>query len=340
MGKKITIKDIARELNIAYSTVSRALNNNGGISSERRRLILQKAREMGYEPNLSARQLRGGSSNTIGLIVPRINRVFFSNVIHGVETIARSKSFNVIICQSNETLAGESESIRTLLKNNVAGILMSLSKETETPGLHKEILKRNIPFVMFDRVFRSLEVNKVLNDNLQGAYAVIQHMIEQGYSKILHLTGPLTINIYKERTDGFKEALRNHGLPVQPEYIIEKVITKEQGYEEIRKRLKSGFPFDAIFSAGDFSAQGALLCLRDMEIKVPDQVGLAGFANEPFTELINMTTVDQHSTEMGKSAARLLFEEIDEGSVGQLKKEVVIKPELIIRNSTLKNNYQ
>ncbi|MCK4747649.1 MAG: substrate-binding domain-containing protein, partial [Bacteroidales bacterium] len=208
-----------------------------------------------------------------------------------------------------------------------------------TPGLHKEILKRNIPFVMFDRVFRSLEVNKVLNDNLQGAYAVIQHMIEQGYSEILHLTGPLTINIYKERTDGFKEALRNHGLPVQPEYIIEKVITKEQGYEEIRKRLKSGFPFDAIFSAGDFSAQGALLCLRDMEIKVPDQVGLAGFANEPFTAFLapSLTTVDQRGTEMGGMVADMFLNCEEKKSLSRECEKMVLKPELIIRNSSLLN---
>ena len=336
MSKKVTIKDIARELNTAYSTVSRALNNNGGISEEKRREILLKAREMGYEPNLSARQLRGGSSNTIGLIVPRINRVFFSNVIDGVETEARSKGYNVIICQSNETLSGETESITTLLKNNVAGILMSLSKETEKPGMHREIQRRNIPFVMFDRVFRDYETNKVLNDNVHGAYAVTKHLVEQGYSRILHFTGPLTINIYRDRTKGYKQALQDNALPVNQKYIIEHVITKESGYEKTRRLIESGHDFDAIFSASDFSALGAMLCLQDMNMEVPARVGVAGFANEPFTELLQLTTVDQHSTEMGRSAARLLFEEIEEGPVRQLNKEIVIKPELIIRNSTLK----
>ena len=336
MNKKVTIKDIARELNIAYSTVSRALNNKGGISEKKRNLILSKARELGYEPNLSARQLRGGNNYTIGLIVPSINRVFFSNIIHGVETEAKLNAYNVIICQSNENMQEETESINTLLRNNVSGILISLSKETVNNETHKEIRNRNIPFVMFDRVFRNLNVNIVINDNFNSAYAVTKHMIEQGYSSILHFTGPLTINIYRERTNGYKKALQDHGLPFRQDYILENVLTREKGFEETRKRLESETVFDAIFSASDFSALGAMMCLQEMGIGIPDEVGVAGFANEPFTDLMQLTTVDQHSIEIGRSATRLLFEEIERGPSGHLKKEVVIKPDIIIRNSTLK----
>ena len=334
--KKVTIKDIARELNTAYSTVSRALNNNAGISEGKRREILLKAKEMGYEPNLFARQLRKGGSNTIGLIVPRINRVFFSNVIHGVETEARSKGYNVIICQSNETLLDETESIKNLLTNNVAGILMSLSMETVKPGLHNEIPGRNIPFVMFDRVFPDAETNKVLNDNYHGAYAVTRHMIEQGCRSIVHFAGPLTINIYRDRMEGYKKALEDNGLPFIPGSIIEHVITRESGFEEVRRLFEAGPEFDGVFAASDFSALGAMLCLKELNIGIPEDVSVAGYANEPFTELVQLTTVDQHSIEIGRSAARLLFEEIDEGIIKQMNKEVVIRPELIIRNSTLK----
>ncbi len=229
MSKKVTIKDIARELDTTYSTVSRALNNAPGIGDEKRRQILAKAREMGYEPNLFARQLRQGGSRTIGLIVPRINRVFFSNVIHGVETIARERGYSVIICQSNEDSVREEENIRTLISNHVAGIIMSLTKETMRSEPHREILRRNIPFVMFDRVFSELDTNKVLNDNYHAAIQLTEHLIEQGYKKIIHFAGPEGINIYRDRQAGFLKAMKEHGMNPGQEQIMKNVITKEQG---------------------------------------------------------------------------------------------------------------
>ena len=333
---KVTIKDIAREMNTAYSTVSRALNNKPGISEAKRQEILLKAKEMGYEPNLVARQLRSGGSKTIGLIVPRINRVFFSNVIHGVETEAKAKGYSVIICQSNETEEEETDCIRTLLTNNVAGILMSHSKKTEKPGIHDEILERKMPFVMFDRIFPEMLINKVFNDNFNGAYALTKHLIDQGYSKIVHFAGPLTTNIYRERKEGYKKAMLDNNLPIFPGSIAEHVITKESGYTATEKLLESKQSFDAIFAASDFSALGAMLKLQESGVDIPGQVGVAGYANEPFTELLHLTSVDQHSTEIGRSAARLLFEEINENGAKHMKKEVVIKTELIIRESTNK----
>ena len=336
MNRKVTIKDIARELGTTNSTVSRALNNSTSISEVKRKLIADKALEMGYEPNIIARNLRQGGSNVIGLIVPQINRVFFSNVIHGIETVARQKGFSVIICQSNEAAAIEEENIRTLLGNNVAGIIMSLSKETEGPGLHREITARNVPFVMFDRVFTDLDTNRVLNDNFQGAYTVTEHLIAQGYRKIVHYAGPANINIYHERRQGFEKALEDHGLPINKTQVSENVITKEAGFRQTASLLDAGREVDAIFAASDFSALGAMLCLQERQVSVPGEMGVAGFANEPFTELVKLTTVEQHSSEIGRSAALLLFESIDHGSAGVRSKEMIIKPELIVRNSTLK----
>jgi LacI family transcriptional regulator len=336
MNKKVTIKDIARELGTTNSTVSRALNNHSAISEGKRRLIIEKAGEMGYEPNILARNLRQGASNVIGLIVPQINRVFFSNVIHGIETVARQEGFSVIICQSNEAADIEEENIKTLLGNNVAGIIMSLSKETEKPGFHREISGRNIPFVMFDRVLTDMETSRVLNDNFQGAYAVTEHLIDQGYREIVHFAGPSNINIYHDRREGFKKALEDHGFQVKREQVRDNVITKEAGYRETESLLKPAGEVDAIFAASDYSALGAMLCLQDRQVSVPEEIGVAGFANEPFTELVNLTSVEQHSSEIGKSAARLLFEGIAQDGAGKMNKEVIIKPELIIRNSTLK----
>jgi LacI family transcriptional regulator len=335
MDRRVTIKDIARELGTTVSTVSRALNHAPGIGEEMRRKILAKAGEMGYEPNLFARQLRQGGSKTIGLIVPRINRFFFSSVIHGVESVANERGYSVIICQSNEDRLREEENIRTLLSQRVAGILMSLSKETERAGMHLEILRRKLPFVMFDRVFRKLDGNRVVNDNYAAAYQVTRHLMEQGYRKLVHLAGPPTINIYLDRREGFLSAAREGGSRVRSR-IVENVLTKERGQEETEKMLNRGESFDAILAASDFSALGSMLTLRDHGISVPDETGVAGFANEPFTELLEITSVDQKSSEVGRSAARLLFEGIE--STGESSfKEIVIHPEVIIRKSTLKS---
>ncbi|HEC41757.1 MAG TPA: LacI family transcriptional regulator [Bacteroides sp.] len=335
MVKKVTIKDIARELGTTTSTVSRAISNSDGISEKKRKQVLAKARAMGYEPNLFARQLRQGGSRTIGLIVPRINRVFFSNVIHGVEIIAREKGYSVIICQSHENKVREDENIKTLISNHVAGILMSVSMESEKADTHLEIQKRNIPFVMFDRVFEKLDANKVLNDNFHAARQLTEHLIEQGYGRIVHFAGPENINIYRERLRGFLAGLEKHGINPEKGQILGNVLTKEKGLEETNRLIETSYPFDAIFAASDYSALGALLSLKEHRIDVPGMVGVAGFANEPFTELLELTTVDQQSTEMGKTAARLLFEGI-ESMPDKTNKEIVIKPELIIRNSTLK----
>jgi LacI family transcriptional regulator len=190
---------------------------------------------------------------------------------------------------------------------------------------------------MFDRVLTDMDTNRVLNDNYHGAYAVTEHLILQGYSRIIHFAGPANINIYHERREGFRKALEDHGLPVNGDRVKENVITKEAGFLETESLLKSSAEVDAIFAASDFSALGAMLCLQDRQVSVPDQFGVAGFANEPFTELIKLTSVEQHSSEIGKSSAHLLFDSIDLGETDTMKKEVIIKPELIIRNSTLKN---
>ncbi|MCP3932735.1 MAG: LacI family transcriptional regulator [Bacteroidetes bacterium] len=337
MRKKVTIKDIARELKISYSTVSRALNNKGKVNLKKRKSIQMKAKEMGYQPNSVAKQLRQGYSNTIGLIVPRINRRFFSNVINGVETIAKQKGYNVIICQSNEKLSEEIAGIETFINSHVAGVIMSLSTESNIFEAHQKILQRNIPFVMFDRVIQEINTNKVLNDNLNGAYKAVSHLIQQGYKKIIHFTGPDYLDLYKERSEGYKKALHEHGIEVDGNLIFKDVLTQKKGSEIAADLVKNKISFDAIFSASDFSALGAYTTLQQSGISIPEEVGIVGFANEPFTELIGLSSVEQYSSEIGRSAARLLFEEIEQKQKSESTKDITVKTELLIRKSSLKN---
>ncbi len=338
MRKKVTIKDIAKELNTASSTVSRALNNLPGVGEARRLHILNTAKALGYEPNLLAQQLRKGHSNTIGLIVPQINRQFFANVIHSIEMVAKEKGFNVLISQSNESDVNERDSMKALIASNVAGIIMSVSAQARDLGPYLEVLEKQIPLVMFDRTLNNLDVHNVINDNELSAYNAVTHLIEQGYRHIVHFAGPQHLDIYSLRLKGYKRALRDHGLPFEPTRVLTQVNNREAGKEAARMLLENNIRFDAIHAASDYSALGAMLYLRKKGIQVPQQVGIVGCANEPFTELIGLSSIEQYSEEVGKAAARLLFEDIELQAERPVSKKISFTPTLIIRESSKKIN--
>lgn len=336
MRKKVTIKDIAKELNTASSTVSRALNNLPGVGEARRTHILDKAKALGYEPNLLAQQLRKGHSNTIGLIVPRINRQFFANVIHSVETVAKEKGFNVLISQSNEKSNDEKESIKALISSNVAGIIMSVSAEAKSLEPFEDILEKQIPLVMFDRTLNNLDVHNIINDNELGAYNAVTHLIQEGYKKIIHFAGPQHLDIYALRLKGYKRALKEHHIPFDADLVLENVNNRATGKEAAKKLLNNQVQFDAIHASSDYSALGAMLYLRENGKKIPEEIGIVGVANEPFTELIGLTSIEQYSEEVGQAAARLLFEDIEKQEEKSISKKISFTPTLIIRESSQK----
>lgn len=339
MKKGPTLSDIAKALNTNVSTVSRALNNHPRISKQMREKVQRLAKEMGYQANAIARQLKRGSSKTIGLIVPRINRSFFANVIHGVESIAKEAGYHVLICQSNDSEEEEYHCLNLLASQNVVGIIMSLaSNSTETRYL-QELINRGEHIIMFDRVHIDLPFKKVVNANRKSAYLATKHLLEEGYRKIAHFGGPLAINIYRDRFRGYQEALEEYGLALDPGLIFHACLTREEGYQQLQQLRANQTPFDAIFAASDFSALGALCALQDLKIKIPEEVGVFGFANEPFTELIGLSSVEQFSEEMGKAAARLLLSSITEEKVeGQpedlLPDEVLMPLKLMLRRSS------
>src|SRR5690606_14065255 len=223
---------------------------------------------------------------------------------------------------------------QTLLNNNVAGIIMSLSIESAADESFRDVIKRKVPFVMFDRVAEGAAANKVINNNFQGAYEAVSHLIQQGYQNIVHISGPQHSSIYKDRFEGYKKALADHGLSFRTELVVENVLTRDGGRNTAETLIRKRISFDGIFAAGDYAALGAMLYLKERQIKVPEDVGVAGFANEPFTELLGITSVEQYGTELGKSAARLLIEEITEKEQRQAEKKIEINPQLIIRESS------
>ena len=342
MAKKITIHDIARELGLNAGTVSRALNNHPAISKETKNLVLAKAKELNYSINPIASTLRTGKSNTIGLIIPRINRYFFADIISGIESITSPAGYNLIICQSNESSTKEIENINTLVASRVDGIIISLSYKTITSDHLKNISDNQIPFVLFDRIIESVNTNCVVNDNLQGAYEAVKHLIDQGYKKIAHLGGNFNSSIFKNRFNGYKKALKEAGLPVNKRWIFKDAMIRDSGYEIAMKLLKEkDFP-DAFFCGSDLAAHGVLLALTEKGIKVPDEVGIVGFANEPFTKYVqpSLSTLNQFGTDIGKSAASVLLDDINRRGSGEKPKyqTILIKPKLLIRASSNRTN--
>jgi LacI family transcriptional regulator len=339
-NKKTTIHDIAAKLNMSASTVSRALSNYSRISKPTRDLVQQTAREMNYRPNQLASNLRRGKGKLIGVIIPRIDRHFFSHAIAGMETITNPAGYSLMICQTNEDYENEKKSLQTLINNRVDGVIISLASGTKKAKHFEAAISEGISLVFFDRVMDQLDTDRVLNDNFSGAYELTKHLIEQGYRNIIHFAGPQHLNVYSDRYKGYLKAMNEAGIEVSTDMLIPDCLTRDKGESIAQKLLSDGHLPDAIFSASDYSALGALLILKKSGIKVPAELGIAGFANEPFTEFVEppMTTLEQFSQQIGQSAARMLIDRLESIEGKKFTSTMSFKPKLIIRESTLRNN--
>jgi LacI family transcriptional regulator len=335
---EITIHDIARKLNIAASTVSRALNNNPIISEPTRRLIERTAREMGYRPNVMAANFRTRRTNTIGVMLPLINRHFFSSVISGVEEVAYNRGFAVTISQSNDNIEKEIKIAQTLYSNRVDGLIVSIGMQTTNFDHLRLFSERKVPLVFFDRVAEEIAAHKIVVDDYQGGFKATKHMIEQGGEIFAHIGGPLNLKIYQNRLAGFRDALLESGLSFDESMLIHNSLTRVDGTNAIKKLLQSPKKPDAIFCANDTTALSAIIYLRAQGIKVPDVIKIVGFSNEPFSEVVtpSISTIRQPGIEMGRKAAELLIEQIHDGEKITGHKTIVMPTELIIRESSVK----
>ncbi|AYL95445.1 LacI family DNA-binding transcriptional regulator [Mucilaginibacter celer] len=337
--KRTTIYDIAAKLGITASSVSRALNNSSQVNEKTRELIIKTADELNYKRNTLASNLRKGHSKTIGVVVPRINQNFFSNVIAGIEETTYQKGYNLIICQSGEVHDKEIQCVNTLINQHVDCIVISVSADSYDYQHLQNVIDHGIQLIQFDRVAEELETLKVINDNEQASFEAVSHMIDNGYKRIALLEGPQNLNIFRQRKNGYLRALAHHKVAVIDELIVENAWTKELGAEATRKLLNLPQPPDAIFaSTSDFSALGVLEVANAMSIKVPSELGICGYSNEAFTQITSpsITTIDQFSVYMGNTIGNLFFQEVANSDVAVKPKIISIKPELIIRGSTAK----
>lgn len=335
-GKRVTIYDLASALGISASYVSRALNDHPSISDKMKKLVKDKAAALNYKHNSHAANLRRGSSKTIGVIVPKINENFFAHAIAGIEEVCFANDHSLIICQSDESFKKEKIAIETLISKNVDCMLISVSLETKTSDHLQEIVQHHIHLIQFDRYFQDLNSYIITNDNHKAAYDATKHLIKQGYSRIAYLGGPNHIAIFKDRKEGFLDAMRDAGLPITDDFVVENALSKEAGARVAGHLLQLEDRPQAFFAASDYAALGAMQAARSMGIQVPQQLALIGFANEEFTELIQPTlsSVDQKSKEMGRCAASLYFTKILDKQADEKPSLQIIDSELIVRESS------
>ena len=342
--ERITIHDIAKKLNITASTVSRALKDHPRISDETKKAVQKVASKLNYQPNHIAAALRNGKSNILGIIVPWADRNIFSSAIRGIEEIANGSNYNVMICQTYESQKKEAATVEALLNARVDGIIVSPAKNTLNFDHFYKVKEKGIPLILFDRSNDELEVSHVVIDDFLGAYKATEHLIQQGCKRIAHFTNTRKISIYKERLRGYREALISNGQAFDESLVMESDLQLDDGRNSMLQILKLKERPDAVFSASAYGMLGALQVLKENGIKVPEEVALIGFMNEPFTSYTepSLSTVDQHSMRMGNAAAQIFLDEVSDGSKKSdptkkfIPQKIVLTPELIIRQSSLK----
>lgn len=335
--KEITIYDIAEALSLSPATVSRGLKDHPAIRKDTRKRIVDKAREMGYQHNAFASSLRRNKTNTIGVIVPRLNSYFMSTVLAGIEKVANSAGYNLIISQSMESVQKEIANVKTLFNSRVDALLVSLAYDSEDLSHFDMLLDKNIPLIFFDRVFEHPKCTSIVIDNFKAAYEVASHLIAQGCKRIVHISANLKRNVYADRLRGYRQALIDNGLPYDESLVFFNNLSDQAGVEVSEAILKMETLPDGIFSANDACAVSCIRELKQAGVKVPQDIAVAGFNNDPLSKVIepNLTTVNYPGQEMGEIAGSTLIRRLDRLE-GVTLNTIVLRHDLIVRESSLR----
>ncbi|MCH6235591.1 LacI family DNA-binding transcriptional regulator [Cognataquiflexum rubidum] len=338
-GHQVTMKEIAKKLGVSVSTVSRAMKDSPELHPDTKKRIVDMAKSMNYQYNLLAQSLRISRSKVLGVIVPELTSHFFSSNISGIQDTAYKRGYNIMICQSNESFEQEKANIRTLVSSQVDGLLISLSRETKTYEHLQDIYDRGIPFIMFDRVTEEIPVSKITVDDAHGAYLVVKHLLDQGCKKIAYFSGPEDLYISKKRKEGYLEALAEYGISEKDSMVYFTDLTPEMNRKVTLEMLESGDLPDAIFAMIDPVAVDVMIVLKEKGIKIPDQIALAGFTNNPTSAVVepSLTTVSQPGYEMGQLAANHLLDQLEE-IVSDDPQSFVLLTTLVPRNSSQKKS--
>ncbi len=341
-NKEVTIYDVAKALNLSPSTVSRGLKNHPHIHKETRKKIHAAANEMGYRQNKFASNLRQKHTNTIGVVVPRLDSYFMATALAGIEKITAENDYGLIISQSQESWRKEISCVNTLFNSRVDGLLVSLAFDTKNMNHFNILLNKDIPVVFFDRVADCNGCMSIIIDNYKAGYEATAHMIEQGCRRIAHLGGNILRNVYSERFRGYRQALADNKIDFDPSLWFVSDMSVQAGIETARKILKMKPRPDGLFTSNDTTAVSAMVELEMAGVRIPEEIAVTGFNNEPLSRVIrpNLTTVDYPAREIGEMAASSLINKLKDSLKADLS-SIVLKHNLIIRASSLKqgNNH-
>lgn len=334
-----TIIDIAKSVGVSNSTVSRALHGHADINAETRQAILDMAAQLDYQPNQLAYNLVKSRTNTIGMIVPEFHNRFFPNVIMGAHQVLTEEGYNLTIMQSNESFAVEVANTKAMLANRIDGLLISLTQETNSFEHLQVFEKRGIPLVLFNRVCDDVHAPKVVVNDFEAAFMAVEHLIKNGYERIAHLGGPLNLLVSRERMKGYRAAMEKYGKPVEEELVIQGMLSQQKARIYGKYLLDLENRPDAIFAVNDSAAIEIMLMAREKGISIPDELGVVGFSDNPESAYIGpgLTTVRQPTIEIGKTTARWILQMIDDEEEFSDGEERILKTELIVRGSSLRN---
>lgn len=336
--KHITIKDVAKKLNVSISSVSRAFNDKYDIKKETKELILATAKEMGYHPNPIAKKLSQKKTFNIGVVVPEFINEYYSEIIIAIQAVLTQIGYQVLITQSNEDSKQELTNVTTLMQNMVDGLIIAPTIEGDNMDYYLEQCKKGMPIVFMTRVSENLQASKVLFNNKKWSFFATEHLISQGYRKIYHLSGYKKCKVSIERVQGFKRALEKHKILPENYKVLETGLLAKEGIKVVDDLIYNNDLPDAFFCENDLVALGVIKRLKSIGLKVPEDIAVIGFTETRMAELITpqLTSVKQPTHEMGRHSAELLLKLLkDENSPPET---IILNGELNIRESSLKEN--
>lgn len=336
--KEITIYDIAQKLDLSSATVSRALQDHPAIKKDTRRKVQEAARALGYRHNNFASNLRKQKTNTIGVIIHELNSNFITSVLTGIEKITTEAGYDLIIAHSSESFTKEAANALNLFHKRVDGLIASLSFDTEGLDHFKPFEEKGIPVIFFDRVEEESDSTKVIIDNYKCGYQATEHLIEQGCKRIVLVTASLKRNVYAQRHKGYAQALKDNDIPVNKDYVLIKDLSEQCGVEAALQILKMKPRPDGVFVTNDFSAAVCMQTLKEQGIRIPEDIAVVGFNNDVIGKIVEprLTTIDYPGIEMGEIAARNLINHLKGASNIKHTNTIVIRSNLIVRQSSLK----
>jgi DNA-binding LacI/PurR family transcriptional regulator len=331
----VTIKDIAKALNISISTVSRALRDMPEIHPDTRKAVMALAEELDYQPNQLAKNLAKSRTRTIGVIVPNLSYYFFSSVLNSIEEAALQAGYSVLVCQTQESYLREITNIQNLLRGQVEGLLISLSRDTDNCEHINKLVRKNIPLVIFDRYSSQIEASRVIIDNQKAAFEATQHLIDSGCQRIGYLAGTPHMLISNQRMEGYKEALEKNGMFFNERYVLHCDYTQDHVVSQTLALMNLAQAPDGILAVSDRVALPAIFALKSKGLRIPEDVALVGFNNEPLCSFLSPTlsSVSQQIQEMGSESVRLLLKQI-ESEEKQAIETKVLATQLIVRESS------